>query len=698
MCEINIKLFKIIITPIIMGISIIFLTQAITPSRDEAWGQNDPRHIVITSPKIVNVGTVSEGVSTIGGRTMWQSPNGQVHLLAAFGADPWYAHYVNLSTGAHALIKGAAHGATRGWAYNPQYDRLYVGTNYATYAGSLIEFNPNTQTVVKIADQTISSTYALIIGDDNRVYCGTRGYHVYSYDPGVGMPGGWKDYGVVLAANDPTKENVPLAADKNYVYCGVQKSNGNWTLVISPTSGSPHFSEWQFGNAGDTNITISKELNTSKWILTRTLANGSTKVYYLQNGTYTDTGKSFIQDEWNCSRAPNYCATADTESNYYLFADTYSWEPDLTDLFPIKSIHEYSTIRYRKQGTQTWSESTVNFNGPWVPQMVQCLAPQPDQSDFAATANYNASVCLDPNTFSPAYLGANCASPYKSMLHPSGEIYIGGYPDRVLRYNPLLPWTLNSTNATPRLPSDATKPNPYFIKMTPGNTLHYRHGLDYDFNGNVWIGGNTTRNNPDYGDVMCYNPDDGSVTYVFPGWKSAGITFRNLCAADSRKRICVSDNNGHIWIVDAATKTVDPSPITPISGGGSKTYMVEVENDVVFGIVISDSGNKVIRFKPSTKQILTLQNLGVSGTPFGFADSQYARMNYKLEKGPDGYVWMFVGDTLYRVNPTTCAFSKVVDAPHSKLKFDANNVDLLFYCIEGTTDFRYIPGILEPGQ
>jgi hypothetical protein len=193
---------------------------------------------------------------------------------------------------------------------------------------------------------------------------------------------------------------------------------------------------------------------------------------------------------------------------------------------------------------------------------------------------------------------------------------------------------------------------------------------------------------------MWYNPRDGSAGYMFPGWAATGTMFRNLCAANNGARICVSDNAGNIWIINAATKTVDPVPIIPVAG--SKTYMIGVANDIVFGIVIAPGPTyKVIRFSLSNKQILTLQDLGVPGTPFGFGDNQYSRMNYKLEKGPDGYIWMFVGNALYRVDPTTCVFNKILDTNYAKLKFAQNNVDLLLYSIDGTTDFKYIPGILE---
>jgi hypothetical protein len=365
----------------------------------------------------------------------------------------------------------------------------------------------------------------------------------------------------------------------------------------------------------------------------------------------------------------------------------------MTDFFPIKVVHEVTTIKYRATGSPTWLESTLPFTGPWLPQPIKCLALKTGNTVFAVSAAYNACANLDYLAGLTTYLGGNNHSPYSALNHPSGDIYVGGYANRVLRYNPKLRWSMTSAKSSSKVPSDMNKPNPYFIQM-PAPLLHYRHGLAHDANRLVWIGGNTTRQSPGYGNVMWYNPRDGSAGYMFPGWAATGTMFRNLCAANNGARICVSDNAGNIWIINAATKTVDPVPIIPVAG--SKTYMIGVANDIVFGIVIAPGPTyKVIRFSLSNKQILTLQDLGVPGTPFGFGDNQYSRMNYKLEKGPDGYIWMFVGNALYRVDPTTCVFNKILDTNYAKLKFAQNNVDLLLYSIDGTTDFKYIPGILE---
>jgi hypothetical protein len=642
---------------------------------------------------------------------MWRGPDNQVHLLAAFGGDKnsgWFGHYINMNTGAHAMITGPSKGAAMWWTYNPSVDRVYIATSYAQYNESLWEFNPADKSLVMVSPTAGHySSLNLLTGDDNRVYWATQCNKVFSYDHATAT---FKDYGTVLPGLADGSNYFSLGADSGHIYCGVQKINGTKTLAISPTTGSPTFKEWKFGNAGDTELSIGLNENPTehKWTVTRTLSDGSRKYYALSGGSYTELtpGQSgftwsgtapnrFLQGEYHVDRGPRYCQASSDENSYPQFAVVYRYEVDMTDFFPIKGIHEFTAIKYRRTRASTWRNSTLSFTGPWIPQPIQCVGLRAGNNVFAVSAGYNACTNLDYLADLTTYLGGNNHSPYSALNHPSGDIYVGGYANRVMRYNPHLPWTLTSANSSPKMPSDMNKPNPYFIQM-PAPILHYRHGLAYDAKWLVWIGGNTTRQNPNYGNVMWYNPTNGSTGYMFPGWAATGTYFSSLCTAKNGARICVSDNAGNIWIVDAAAKTVDPVPLIPVAN--SKTYMIEVEYDTVFGIVFAPGPTyKVIRFRPSTKQILTLQDLGVTGTPFGFGDGQYSRMNYKLEKGPDGYIWMFVSNSLYRIDPTTCVFSKVLDTNYAKLKFASNNVDLLLYS-SGTTNFRYIPGILEAGS
>jgi len=666
-------------------------------------------------PGVVNAGTVSEGVSTSGDRNMWKDASGQLHLLATFGGDVqsgWYASYINLNTGENAFITGAKEGSGGGFAYSPTFNRLYGATGYTNRNNtSFVEFDPVTKTLNILADRNLPMAVASsVIGDDNRVYQYLQGGSLFSYDPAVGMPDGWKDYGIAL---DNTNIYRALGIDTEYVYLGLKKPEGTWTLMISPIAGNPSWQEWEFGNSGDTALSISiaepvgSHSDPHKWMLTRTLSDSSKKFFHLHDGTYTeffpgDPGYIWNYDtqhlptipngEYHGGMAPRYLVAASDENSYPLFASTYNYEVDMTDFFPIKGIHEFTAIKYRSTGSPTWLESNLSFTGPWLPQVTTTVQPLSDNNIFGATYGYNAVFNLDYKAPATTYLGPSLFSPYESLKHSSGEIYIGGYADKVFRYDPAKPWTLATTNNSEHLPTDSNKPNPYFIQM-PGDTYHYRHWLDYDVNGIVWIGGNTTRGttaNPDYGNVMWYDPANGDTGYMFPGWKSmtSSVMFRNLAAAANRSKIVVSANNGFLYVINAATKTIDGT-----YNLGEYAYMADVDGKVV-GVT---PGGNIFKFNPITRSMIVApKSIGVSGTPFGFGNNRYSRMNYKLEKGPDNFLWMFVGDTLYRINPDTLVFNKVMDTTYAKLKFAANNTDLLLY--GNGTDFKYIPGILEPSQ
>ena len=125
---------------------------------------------------------------------MWRGPDNQIHFLGAFGGDAqlgWFGHYINMNTGAHKLITGPPKGEARHWAYNPAVDRAYTHSGYANPHESFCEFNPNDQTLTIIKNE-LTTCLNLLIGDDNRVYTATLGNRLYSYDPTLGNPTGWK--------------------------------------------------------------------------------------------------------------------------------------------------------------------------------------------------------------------------------------------------------------------------------------------------------------------------------------------------------------------------------------------------------------------------------------------------------------------------------------------------------------------------
>jgi hypothetical protein len=664
------------------------------------------------APSVTNVGVVTQGVSTAGYRTMWedspaQDGSGTKHMLAMWGgdlSDDWFGHYCNLSTGGNALVYGGG-GTPNSQVYHPTQNKLYIGTHYTNC--SLTEFDAVTKTATVIKSG-LTTCCSLILGDDNLLYY--REYtsnKVYSYDPSVGMPSGWKDYGSIDASAPPANYSC-MGQVSGYVYSGVHYGDATWKLFVSPTSGSPSWAAptgWTFNTSGDTYLTIYKEASPgTRIVCRRTLSDTSNKYYQLKNDgsvlEFTPGVNAGLDKEF-----PHYCTSSGTELDITVFPLNYNENMDFSFLFPIKDIYEQSILSYQVVGAGSWNTSTISFTGPWTSNFLHCVAPNIGTSVWGMTDSYFATVNLDYSSVTTTYLGAHILSPYGVMKHSSGEIYCGGYSNRVWRWDPTRAWTLTKANGTPTLPSDASRPNPYFMVLTTPLT-HYRNRLDYDANGLVWIGGNTTRNQGgsstfDIGSVMWYDPIDGSTSSgsLFPTWATTpGVKLGDLCAAANRSKICISDNGGNIYLIDAATKTVDPIPIVPWASNIGRWYMIEVANDVVLGVFINADASgvyKVCRFQPSTKTVLTAaQDLGVAGTPFGWTDGEANRKYYKLELGPDGYVWMFVGNYLCRINPTTCAFTNVLTASHfNQIKFAPNGKDVLLYGYD--TNFEYYAGLLD---
>ena len=654
-------------------------------------------------PDIVNVGAVSQGVDVIGGRVMWKDGSNVKHLLASFGgeqSEEWHAHYCNLGTNESTLISPGTDGAIWKAAYHSVQDKLYFGTNYTP--NSFAEFDPNAVPPAVTYSTVMPATVnVVIIGDDGLVYMFCYASNAYSFDP-VGRT--LKNYGEPSGGASLSTLNT-MGAPSGYIYCGVKYSTGKWGLYHCPTTGNIVWTPWEFNEAGDTYLVI--YLNTlGEWICRRTLADTSNKYYILSGGTYTETSDPAHLINANAGHiggGPSYCEIAGTEDEYPWFNSAYQIDVDFTDLFPIKSIHEYSQFKYKLHSVGEWTETVaLLFTENWTALAAHDLIPRVNRTAFFLSGGYNAAVNLAYNGgATPTYLGAQIIGTYAVIKAPSGLIYYCGYANRFAVYNPELPWTLTNANATPVGPGDGdawtNRPNPFLLKLAVTPQLHYRTCLDYDANGLIWQGGTTTRVTPaDYGNVMWYDPSDHSAGYVFDDWATQEPTpgkFGDLCAALSRSKICVSDQLGNIWIVDAATKAVDPVPIVPVEGETGRTYMVEVSNDLVLGVYVG-SVNKIFTFKPSTKALVSGPGDLPAGAPFGWTDGSYNRLEYKLELGPDNYGWMYVGNTLYRINPATLVFSSIdATGGYAKIKFVNGNRDLLWYGYNTTV--KYYPDIFS---
>ena len=629
-----------------------------------------PTSFTIQRATVAAVAAIPEGLGTAGLRCMFQDVFGNVGVFMTFGsvANGWNAIYVDFDSGNDYYITGSAKGyCNRSAVIHQTTGKLVGGTEYAIYTGSFWEFDLATQTYTTIETPVNTLIGGPCIGDDGYVYFSVIGNRFYSYEP---VTETLKDYGQPNSGVglDSGSNYIWKGADSQYLYCSAKLSGvDQHRIYYTPLTGNVNWQEWGNGLCYGQWVSGGRMAVGGYLYFRQQLENGSYVYWKCLNGVFTNLGSAPTQ-------ATDYSLLmSDYESQW---ESIYGYEVNLTELVPITDLQEYTKISWRISGG-VWQETAeFAYTSPWEQQTTKDIVPLSGTEMFCIVDGCGGAFKIDYAAPLITYLGLQVCSPYTVLKDGTGEIYIGAYSNVILRYDPDSPWTMTAVDDDMYLPTDEGKPNPYRIYKPSAPLLHYRHGLDYDANGLIWIGGNTTRRTPNFGDVMWYNPANGDTGPVFPGWEAAGTQFRNLCAANNRSLVCVSDNIGNIWIVNAATQEVDPTPIRP-TAGNSKTYMIEVSTNLVFGIVFESGTYKTITFNPSTKAILTLNTITASGTPFGFGDNEYARMNYRLILGPDGLPWFYIGSALYKYDTATNSMTKVADGTYGKMRLAANGTDLL---------------------
>lgn len=628
-------------------------------------------------PNAVSAGEVCQAVSVGGqhGFTEWRDGSDNIHLVASFNGEAsnystksYVVHHVNMTAGVSHLTTGLK-GYLGKQLYDPATDRFYMG---GSYSGSFGYLNPTTGAITSIKnDFQYSLIGGLLKGDDGKIYFIEQPFKLYSYNDADGL----MEYGDFSPSASETNYNS-LWVDATHIYFGIVKQEtyegAIWfDLKIGLIGAAKEdFVSYDFTAEHDFRVAFQRDYNTKELLLRRTLVDQVTYKYYsLAAGVLIEVTKALNPEyAWNeagTSITGNYGVTIFDYTPFCYATSSppatgvLNWEVDASKMAPLPSSQEYSKIGYREGGEGDWSYSQKDYTGPWQSFDVGHLVhntgrgvyiPTDDDYGPVASVSYASSII--------AALGFSQVSPYGGLKLPSGMTLFSGYSGGTLLWNPAEAWTLHSGNSTPFDYGDPDAPNPYFLNIArSGIVHHYRFGMDYDADGKVWGGGNATRSlaNPGAGNVYWYDPSDGSSGYVFdgtggkPDWDDLEVYFRSLCPALSRTKMVVSGNNGYLYVVNCADATIDGS-----YNLGENAYMVEVANDAVLGVT---PGGNVFLFKPSDQTMITAPaSIGLAAyTPFGFVNSTYPRMKYKMEIGPDGYAWMFFGSRLYKIHPTTLA-------------------------------------------
>lgn len=650
-------------------------------------------------PSATNLSHVIQGRQSYSGQhIMWRDPSGHINIINSFGGadiagnEKAYIHYINTFTGAHAIVEGGACSFGRNSVYDPVHNKFYWYGEYCnrTLGGSFNEFDPvaMTNTVIKSAVSTWWSGQQLRMGKDNRIYFTAMdadglGGHLFSYDPAIGS-GSWTDYGVIYGPSNGTSPG--LVIDDQYIYVAWQQntSPNYWHLMVHPI-GSGSWEEKTFsGGLPSVSIVPSMEKTTKRLFASRKAEGSSpTENYWLENGgatlitgTAPQTGYAAELDV----NMKNHVSMMST-GNYDEFTSAYNYDMNWDYAMPNPGNTEskafygpHSSWNYPDSG---FSTSTLNYTGPWYDLAAKALVPHSGEKSFYAIGESITDYDYGDGTKDYVYM-KNLPSVYHSMEVPASasplnteEIYISGYANQFWRWNPSQPWS---------------ETNPKSISFP--EHMNYRVFADYDAEGKIWLGGNAcgaTAGCVDYGSVAWYDPETEQKGEMFQGaWTGGnppatgnGIKFTNLAMSNSRTKVVVSSNDNKLTVINALTKTIEGT-----YNLGKKAFMVEVANDRVLGITKDSDPSQVFLFQPSTRtMIVAPQPIGVSGQTFASSDGSAARRAFKLEKGPDGYAWLFVDKKIYRVHPTTLAFEYVAtdSGDSNKIIWAENKKDLLLY-------------------
>lgn len=643
-------------------------------------------------PRVVERGPIQPGLSSYNASfCMFQSPDGKMHFLAPFaGPGGWHMVHVNMSDAQATMISGKGEVEGR-YCYDPTRNVMHLTNKYGQGYWSIYNLAKNK---VSLLAGPMWNINRIIMGTDGMLWAGgINGGPIANYNPATRvLKTDWPK------ANPDALYIDSLGADAHYVYCGCRgKSNalGYFLVVIDRTN--PHnIMTFNYGQ-GDIRAIVAPSARNGKYYYLRIEGkshNHRSSYYALPpvNGRLTQV---------TAPRLNNYlkyhCAF-DGAQNHVTWEKRYHWEVNLDKYLPMEGTQEYSEIKFRHSvGLGSWTTVSVPYAGPW--------GEGPDEAVIGISPTKVVSfnqylVVYDYVKNNRIVKGQTFISPYGMMRYdPTGEIYLLGYSKSTLRYDPTKSWTLVASKLKPYTPNDPDRPNPYKIALVDSG--HYHFAADYDANGLVWIASNYTRTGPDYGVLVWYNPVDGTsgtVPALQARLKPGATKLRALVAANHRTKICVSGADGKIYVIDAATKTLEHTwTLRP----DLFDAMIEVADDnlLVVQAAINDASGKVSRatkLRISTGDILFDHPIGVPGWAFGArSGNSKHRYAWRLVKGPDNFGWMFVGDHLYRINPKTGVFSKVCDMPYGKVVF--NGTDFLIYgchAKEKRNRLLYFPKIL----
>jgi hypothetical protein len=610
--------------------------------------------------KVEDLGSLVQ-TATLNSMYMYQLPTTKethsfnVFVLNKYATNPFQIVDVNLANGQTRVVDGSLGRPGPAATIMHSNGKLYVGTGGPNYLVAYDAVAGQAQNLAKLAD---GGSQCIIEGDDGAVYIGEapKGY-VERYDP---KDGTWENYGIIDDPGPPYyRYAYSLGADGRYVYIIV--GTNPFYLVVYDRQTKTQTKFWKDQQISTCRVWKGWD---GPWYACVTDANGVNRWY-----------------KFNGSNPP------ELQSGPPLYGTKFypPYEVDLSKSTPDNSNGGLVTVRWREKSFSTWKETSAQVRIDPYPIM-RLYADEENNKFFGFTPFYGPMFYYNPALKQTTILGRPQRSLYDALWWTSDtsepRYFLAGYPSATMEWDPALPFNLGALSSNINDPTT----NPHLQTLPPEGTGKYHFHLAKGPDGFVYVGEHHERDS-DGGSLGWYDP----VTGQKGGLRDPFLQYdvRDLLA--TKKGVIFSGIgiqtgiDGKLFLIDAKSKQV-VSSIVPLPGQDDPGKLTMISDTVAVGVANKgNSAGKLYSVDLNSGSLLYVKDL--PGSPFG--DVQW--YNQRLIKGPDGYVWFYLGNTVYRINPTFGSIEPIVDAsPAGSLVFFHN--DLYIY---GRDTLRRVTGLFD---
>jgi len=540
-------------------------------------------------------------------------------------------------------------------------------------------------------DDTVA-TYDVILGPDLSIYLSTalKG-KVVRYNPAKdpecdGNPEAFTDFGIIADPGPPYGRYLFNSAEVgDYIYGGIRDGNskpGNWYLGVKKISTGESQKFWQ--ERTDVNWIVAGYCKENQAYARLTVVDSqgnSSSEYYLVDGFSTPRQLSKEEFQSLCDFKlpyPEGFFRADM-----LYGQGY--QVDGNTLTVDELTEGKATIRWQTPASSLWQEVVVPGIRMKESGLSAPLISLGNNLLFSVGEEYGPAVLFDTKNHAKTLLGYPSISAYKLFYSQVNKrVYFIGYPSAWKEWDPNKPWSPKKEFSVVVNPAN----NPHYMprpnQNSPGHILaKYYFYITEDRNGLLYLTGTHARDSIG-SSFFWYNPrfnykGDVDLPLPFVNNENYGVireefkekSIRGLTNALLGTKIIINYQTG-LYVFDTVTKQIEK--ILPRPNGYGIGALIEVEPGIILGA--SMSPNALYKIDIRTGEVLATKEFPTNQPIFGSDIGYKGEVLKEFVWGPDHYVWLFIGNSIYRINPEGSSIEpeKVIDVGFpGYITFDSNN-------------------------